>query len=98
MRKNVIFLASSRTTRIHRTAPLPSPVRLRGRQRGRIVIPRRRRHRRDERAHRRRQLDGGLSRADTRQTGHDSYKLRSHAAGLKSLNFNVLYFNLYHLF
>lgn len=71
---NVVDLDGSST--------LSSPVRLRGRQRGRVVISRGRGHHRDERADRRWQLDGRRAGTSARTTGHVSDQLRAHAAGL----------------
>lgn len=55
---------------------------MRGRQRGRALVPRGRSHHRDERADRRRQLDGGRVGTGTGAAGHVPDQLRPHAAGL----------------
>lgn len=64
------------------SSTLPGSVRLRGGQRGRAIVSRGWGDHRDERADRRRQLDGGCIRTSARQAGHVPDQLRAHVAGL----------------
>lgn len=80
-----ILLLSSHTADIidlERSPTLPGVVRLRGRQRGRAFVPRRRGDHRDERADRRRQLDGRCAGTGAGETRHVPHQLRAYAAGL----------------
>lgn len=67
---------------LERSSTLSGVIRLRGRQRGRAIIPRRRGDHRDERADRWRQLDGGCTGTGARETRHVPHQLCSHVAGL----------------
>lgn len=65
-------------------AAVSSAIRLLGRQRGRALVPRGRGDRRHQRAHRRRQLDGG-SGGRHRAPRHVPRLFRAHAARLNPL-------------
>ncbi|CAD1474710.1 unnamed protein product, partial [Heterotrigona itama] len=78
-----IFAPKSESANIvdpERSTALSSLVRLRSRQRGRIVVPGGRSDNRDKRANRRRQLDGRRSRTSAREEGHVPNQFRAHAA------------------